>query len=278
MLEMSGAMSSVPFLRTLLLRLLNIMLFGSVGRVVLFKVCISDFEVKIKAPPMDHVTLKVRVRPEKECNELVDMKLPIIAPHLLTCWMLEQGCLSCDPDSAQRWWSHHRRQKFPWMHTPGFHSEDQTANFQPFALYGDEAEYSLTKENIFVIFASSQSSICKLLTCLPSPTTSCTYLRLSTSGGEICVAKQMATFCGAFRKNPGLRKSGTCVGVPGVQHQCYVQRQIPKKKYGWGDFGSFRVSSAWGSNVCRVEIPAVRVSRRLAASRSQLQSSWPLHS
>ena len=104
---------------------------------------------------MDSVTLRVRVRPEKACNELVDMKLPIIAPHLLTCWLLEQGSLSFDRDSAQRWWSHHRRQKFPWMEMPGFRNKEQTANFQPFALYGDEAEYSITKEEIFVIFASS---------------------------------------------------------------------------------------------------------------------------
>ncbi|CAE7261614.1 unnamed protein product [Symbiodinium necroappetens] len=74
------------------------------------------------------------------------MNFPIIAPHLLTHYLLRNNKISIDRAAAGRFWQHFKAQKAPWME--GF---DWKA-FVPVALYGDEAEYSITKEQILALY------------------------------------------------------------------------------------------------------------------------------
>ena len=76
------------------------------------------------------------------------MELPIFPPHLLAAWLLETRRLSFDADAARRFWQQHRTQKTPWMEGQDFEFEQ----CEPFAIYGDEAEYTVSKEKILVIF------------------------------------------------------------------------------------------------------------------------------
>ena len=103
---------------------------------------------------MDSILLNVKVRPDKKCQEMAYKSMPIIAPHLLVRWLLDMGLLKFDRDAANQFWAHHRAQGVAWMEAPDFDTSMQTWWFEPFALYGDEAEYTLSKEKIFILFAS----------------------------------------------------------------------------------------------------------------------------
>ncbi|CAE7240393.1 ppk25 [Symbiodinium sp. CCMP2456] len=76
------------------------------------------------------------------------MDFPILAPHLLTHWLLQRGKISIDRAASESFWMHFQKQKAPWME--GFDSTD----FVPLAIYGDEAEYTITKEKILVLYIS----------------------------------------------------------------------------------------------------------------------------
>ena len=84
------------------------------------------------------------------------MDLPILPPHLLTMWLRKAGLLVFNREAAIEFWAHHRSVGTPWMRTM-----QQDDCFQPFALYGDEAEYTKTKEKLLVIFASYLSKCAK---------------------------------------------------------------------------------------------------------------------
>ena len=108
---------------------------------------------------MDTLRLSVKLRPEKDCADETLMTIPVVAPHRLTRWLLDQHKIRFCQASARRFWDHHRAHGVPWMQTCGFQNADFAATFQPFALYGDEAEYTITKEKILVIFVSHWPSI-----------------------------------------------------------------------------------------------------------------------
>eukprot|EP00439_Symbiodinium_sp_Y106_P017824 s4590_g2.t1 len=77
------------------------------------------------------------------------MSFPILAPHLLTRHLLQRGKISIDRAAAERFWLHWKQVKAPFME--GFDSTD----FVPLAIYGDEAEYTITKEKILVFYISN---------------------------------------------------------------------------------------------------------------------------
>ena len=99
--------------------------------------------------PLDKIRLPVKARPDKQCTERINLDIPILAPHLLTAWLLETKRIQFDPEAARQFWSHHRDQKTPWMSGQTFNHE----SCEPFALWADEAEYTITKEKIFVLLA-----------------------------------------------------------------------------------------------------------------------------
>ena len=77
------------------------------------------------------------------------MSFPVIAPHLLTHYLLREKKITICRAACDRFWLHFKSKNVPWMQ--GFDSKD----FVPLALYGDEAEYSITKEQILVLYISS---------------------------------------------------------------------------------------------------------------------------
>ena len=100
---------------------------------------------------MDSIKLTVRARPDpKEQNtETVEMSFPVISPHLLAHYLLRNNRISIDQAACDRFWQHFQSRGVPWMQ-----GWDPT-NFVPLALYGDEAEYSITKEKILVLYISN---------------------------------------------------------------------------------------------------------------------------
>ena len=101
--------------------------------------------------PLDSIKLKVRARPDPKTrsDETTEMSFPILAPHLLTRHLLQRGKISIDRAAAERFWLHWKQVKAPFME--GFDSTD----FVPLAIYGDEAEYTITKEKILVFYISN---------------------------------------------------------------------------------------------------------------------------
>lgn len=101
--------------------------------------------------PVDRIKLTVRARPDpkNKCDETTSMYFPVIAPHLLTHYLLRTKKITVDRPACERFWLHFQTVKAPWME--GFDPK----GFVPLAIYGDEAEYSITKEQILVLYISS---------------------------------------------------------------------------------------------------------------------------
>ena len=99
--------------------------------------------------PLDKIRLPVKARPDKSCTDCIEVNIPILAPHLLTAWLLETKRIQFDGQAAKQFWSHHRDQQTPWMLRQSFNEE----SCQPFGLWADEAEYTISKEKIFVLLA-----------------------------------------------------------------------------------------------------------------------------
>ena len=111
-----------------------------------------------KEVPLDTVPIPIKAKPqEKGCLEEKMLDLPIVPPHLLTLWLLQKNLLRFQSSKAKIFWEHHLRCKMPWM--AGLASEHPElasgAHFQPVGLYADEAEYTVSKEKITVLYLSS---------------------------------------------------------------------------------------------------------------------------
>ncbi|CAE7873147.1 KIAA0754 [Symbiodinium microadriaticum] len=103
------------------------------------------------ALPVDSISLVVRARPDPKdkSDQTTEMSFPIIAPHLLVHYLLREKQITVDRAACEGFWRHFQERGAPWME--GFDS----TNFVPLALYGDEAEYTITKEKILVLFISN---------------------------------------------------------------------------------------------------------------------------
>ena len=82
------------------------------------------------------------------------MDIPIIPPHELTAYFMYTGHLRVDASKARQHWDHLRARGVAWMAGFLFQSSDEAAKFQPFAIYADEAEYTVSKEKILMVFCS----------------------------------------------------------------------------------------------------------------------------
>ena len=104
-----------------------------------------------QALPVDSISLVVRARPDPKdkSDQTTEMSFPIIAPHLLVHYLLREKQITVDRAACEGFWRHFQERGAPWME--GFDS----TNFVPLALYGDEAEYTITKEKILVLFISN---------------------------------------------------------------------------------------------------------------------------
>ena len=103
--------------------------------------------------PVDAIRMHVLARPEENKEDKTFMDLPIVPPHLLLVWLLRINAVRFNPEKAQEFWSHHRSCGTAWMQ--GRPADQGSATWEPWALYGDKAEYTITKEKILVVFCSS---------------------------------------------------------------------------------------------------------------------------
>ena len=100
---------------------------------------------------MDTIRLLVRSRPEESSNEQCLLDMPIIPPHLLAGFLMQKGRLQLELPKTLEFWRHHIRQGTPWA--AGM--DDPSGLVEPFGLYSDEAEYSVSKEKFLLILCSS---------------------------------------------------------------------------------------------------------------------------
>ena len=98
--------------------------------------------------PIDFISLPLK---GKANDEVTMQQVPIIPPHLLSAWLLQAGFLAFDEAATAQFWQHHIRQRTPWMEGQTL---DTAMAFEPYGLYGDKAEYTVSKEKILIIFLS----------------------------------------------------------------------------------------------------------------------------
>ncbi|CAE7720352.1 ppk25, partial [Symbiodinium sp. CCMP2456] len=78
--------------------------------------------------------------------------VPIIAPHELVSWLLRAGKLLLHDGDARTFWQHHAAVGSAGVHKCKNFKDGFTVH--PISLYGDEAEYTQTKQKILVIYIS----------------------------------------------------------------------------------------------------------------------------
>ena len=110
------------------------------------------------------ITIPVKAKPQDpECVEEKDFPLTIVAPHLLTCWLLRAGRLRLDAGKCKQFWEHLQKMKISWMINPEQPCEELARHTEPVSLYADEAEYSVSKEKltalILRIFLADDSAL-----------------------------------------------------------------------------------------------------------------------
>ena len=105
--------------------------------------------------PVDTIRIPVLARPEVNKADKTFMDIPIIPPHLLLVWLQRRGTVRFSPEKAEEFWTHHRNQGAPFM--VGRPADQGSAAWEPWALYGDKAEYTITKEKLLVLFCSSMA-------------------------------------------------------------------------------------------------------------------------
>ena len=102
---------------------------------------------------MDTVSIPVKAKPhDPENKEVKNMDLAIVPPHLLTVWLLGNRTVAFNPTPASAYWRHMRERGVPWMSGPDHEHPELSHHFQPVALYADEAEYTVSKEKITILY------------------------------------------------------------------------------------------------------------------------------
>ena len=104
---------------------------------------------------MNTVSLPLKIS-DKTSHEVTTgfVDMPIIAPHILTSWLIASGLLSFSESKAAEFWDHWRAVDAPWMRHRDFADKARARTFQPFGLYGDEVEYTESKEKLLLVFAN----------------------------------------------------------------------------------------------------------------------------
>ena len=79
--------------------------------------------------------------------------MPILAPHEVLQWLVNDKFVIMSDSAAQQFWRHHREVGTPWLGKAMIEKDGYTVH--PVALYGDEAEYTQTKQKILMVFMSA---------------------------------------------------------------------------------------------------------------------------
>ena len=67
-------------------------------------------------------------------------------------YLLKEKLLILDDPAAETFWSHHQMQNTPWLGECKLKKDGYVVH--PVSLYGDECEYTATKEKVLMIFLS----------------------------------------------------------------------------------------------------------------------------
>ena len=113
-----------------------------------------------KEVPVDSVVIPVKAKPQdRECGDVKDIKLPIVPPHELAHWLLRNRLIQFDKAKSQQFWQHHRERGVPWMSGPETSHPELAGHYEPVGLYADEAEYTVSKEKITILFLRALSQM-----------------------------------------------------------------------------------------------------------------------
>ena len=82
--------------------------------------------------------------------------VPIMAPHEVLQWLVNDKFVIMSDIAAQNFWSHHQAAGTPWLGKAMTSKDGYTVH--PISLYGDEAEYTQTKQKILMIFISAMEA------------------------------------------------------------------------------------------------------------------------
>ena len=97
-------------------------------------------------------SIKLPLRDAESDHQTVFEDLPIYCPHEVISWLLAEKLISLNDAAAERFWAHHREVQTPWLRK-GLTVKDG-CTVHPISIYGDEAEYTQTKQKILVIYIS----------------------------------------------------------------------------------------------------------------------------
>ena len=99
------------------------------------------------------MSIPVKAKPhDPESKEVKFIDLAIVPPHLLTAWLMSNRTVIFNRTKSYEYWQHMRRQGVPWMSGPDHDHPELSNHFQPVGLYADEAEYTVSKEKITILY------------------------------------------------------------------------------------------------------------------------------
>ena len=103
-----------------------------------------------KVPELQSIKIPMK-SPDPGGGE-ISCDMPIVAPHELLQWLLKERYVVLDDSAAERFWRHHEEVATPWLGKVPTKKDGYMVH--PVALYGDEAEYTQTKQKILMVFLS----------------------------------------------------------------------------------------------------------------------------
>ena len=108
--------------------------------------------VEIEVPPL-HL-LEMPLKPDEDSSGQVagPSTVPIVAPHEVLAWLLDNNLINLNDAEATKFWEHHRAVQTPYLDKAATCKDGFVVH--PLTIYGDEAEYTQTKQKILTIFLS----------------------------------------------------------------------------------------------------------------------------
>ena len=103
-------------------------------------------------PTIHSIKIPVKASDSSVDSGEVTCDVPILAPHEVLQWLTNDKYVIMNDPAAERFWAHHQSAGTPWLGKAKIRKDGYTVH--PVSLYGDEAEYTQTKEKILMVFIS----------------------------------------------------------------------------------------------------------------------------
>ena len=117
--------------------------------------------------------------------------VPIMAPHEVLAWLLDNKLISLEDSDAKRFWEHHVAVQTPYLDKAATCKDGFTVH--PLTIYGDEAEYTQTKQKLLTIFLSlSTVDLYRDCNCSYSLINYFNYSSKLASRSEVCLSSMMS--------------------------------------------------------------------------------------